>query len=334
MPRIVSLDVGDATIGVAVSDELNITANPVCTIRRGRSIKADLREVEELLAEPGAEMVVVGLPLTVDGEEGPQAAKVKDFAERLVRRIRIPMEFWDERFSTQEAEEALIDSDVSRAKRRKVIDQAAAVVILVEYMRAKESNEALRNAFAECQKRPQSRHSERSEESATRYFGKPFSQTDVSLCGETTITRSYYHCSSCGTSYVPLDATLGLDSGCTSVGVRTKVGRLAAMIPFENVSLELRELCGIVLSGDTALRIAESMGKRIKNERQEREQAVLSGDVEAPEVAPERLYIGIDGAHVPMHDGSYHEAKCGIVYQTVAGGRQDQDQQRQVYGNP
>jgi hypothetical protein len=142
----------------------------------------------------------------------------------------------------------------------------------------------------------------------------------VSLCGETTVTRSYYHCSSCGSGYIPLDATLGLDGGCTSVGVRTKVGRLASMIPFEDVSLELRELCGIVLSGDTALRIAESMGARIKNERQQREQMVLSGDVKAPDTAPGRLYIGIDGAHVPMHDGSYHEAKCGIVYQTVIKG--------------
>jgi len=138
----------------------------------------------------------------------------------------------------------------------------------------------------------------------------------VSLCGETTVTRSYYHCSNCGTGYVPLDVTLGLDGGCTSVGVRTKVGRLAAMIPFGDVSLELRELCGIAISGDTAWRIAESMGKRIKNERQEREQEVLYGGVEAPDVAPGRLYVGIDGAHVPMYDGSYHEAKCGIVYQT------------------
>lgn len=137
MPRIVSLDVGDATIGAAVSDELNVTANPLCTIRRGKSIKADLKAVEELLADQLAELVVVGLPLTTDGEEGAQSAKVRDFAERLARRIRIPMEFWDERFSTKEAEEALIGSDVSRAKRRKVIDQAAAVVILVEYMRAK-----------------------------------------------------------------------------------------------------------------------------------------------------------------------------------------------------
>ena len=75
MPRIVSLDVGDATIGIAVSDELNVTANPVCTIRRGRSVKADLRAVCELLADQRAESVVVGLPLNLDGEEGLQAAR-------------------------------------------------------------------------------------------------------------------------------------------------------------------------------------------------------------------------------------------------------------------
>jgi len=157
-----------------------------------------------------------------------------------------------------------------------------------------------------------------------RKFKNYYPKRVVSLCGETTVTRSYYHCSSCGRGYVPLDATLGLDGGCTSVGVRTKVGRLASMIPFGDVSLELRELCGIVLSGDTAWRIAESMGKRIKNERHEREQEVLSGGVEAPDTAPGRLYIGIDGAHVPMYDGSYHEAKCGIVYQTVEKGDKSQ----------
>ena len=138
----------------------------------------------------------------------------------------------------------------------------------------------------------------------------------VSLCGETTVTRAYYHCSSCSRSYVPLDSVLDLDGGCTSVGVRTKIGRLAAMIPFGDVSTELKLLCGIAISKDSAWRIAESMGKRIKDERSERERLVLSGAVEAPDVAPERLYIGVDGVHVPMRDGSYHEAKCGIVYQT------------------
>lgn len=142
----------------------------------------------------------------------------------------------------------------------------------------------------------------------------------VSQCGETTVTRAYYHCSSCGMGYVPLDAKLGLDSGCVSVGVRTKVARLAAWVPFGAVSVELGELCGIHLSSNTAWRIAESVGERIKQSRQERERQVLSGQALAPEGAPSRLYIGIDGVHVPMHDGSYHEAKAGIVYQALRQG--------------
>lgn len=138
----------------------------------------------------------------------------------------------------------------------------------------------------------------------------------VSQCGETTVIRAYYHCSSCRMSYVPLDVKLGLDGGCTSVGVRTKVARLAAWIPFGDVSLELKELCGIHLSSNSAWRIAESVGERIKKYRSQRERVILSGNVEIPAVAPGRLYIGIDGVHVPMCDGSYHEAKAGVVYQT------------------
>lgn len=147
-------------------------------------------------------------------------------------------------------------------------------------------------------------------------FKKYNAKRIVSLCGETTVIRAYYHCSSCGVGYVPLDAKLGLDSGCASIGVRTKVARLAAWIPFGDVSLELQELCGIHLSSNSAWRIAESVGRRIKEERSERERVVLGGRVESPEVTPQRLYIGIDGVHVPMLDGSYHEAKSGVVYQT------------------
>ena len=147
-------------------------------------------------------------------------------------------------------------------------------------------------------------------------FKKYNSKRIVSQCGETTVTRAYYHCNCCGTGYVPLDAKLGLDSGCASIGVRTKVARLAAWIPFDEVSLELGELCGIYLSSNSAWRIAESVGERIKQYRQERKRVVLSGNAPAPEVAPGRLYIGIDGVHVPMCDGTYHEAKAGIVYQT------------------
>ena len=134
MPRIVALDVGDATIGVAATDELGLAAHPARTIRRTASVKADLRTVEELLRELDAEKVIVGLPLLASGEEGAQAAKVRDFFDRLARRIRIPAALWDESLSTVEAEQMLLEADVSRAKRRKVIDQMAAVVILKGYL--------------------------------------------------------------------------------------------------------------------------------------------------------------------------------------------------------
>jgi len=137
VPRIVALDVGEATIGVAATDELNIAVHPVRTIRRTKSVKADLGAVQETLDELDACKVVVGLPLNTGGGDRAQTKKVRDFSERLARRLRIPVEHWDERFSTVEAETALIEKDVSRAKRKKVIDQAAAVVILREYMRAK-----------------------------------------------------------------------------------------------------------------------------------------------------------------------------------------------------
>jgi len=136
----VALDVGDATIGVAVSDELGITANPVRTFRRTRSVKADLREVESLLAELGAEKVVVGLPLDQAGEEGIQAGKVKDFSDRLTRRLRIPVVLHDESFSTAEADRVMIEMRATRAKRRERIDAMAAAVILESYLREREAD--------------------------------------------------------------------------------------------------------------------------------------------------------------------------------------------------
>lgn len=139
MSRIAALDVGDATVGVAISDELCITANPVTTIRRSKSIKADLHAVEVLLKELDASKVVVGLPLDLQGEEGIQAAKVKDFTDRLKRRLRIPVELWDESLSTVDAETSLIEMDVSRLKRKKIIDQMAAAVILQSYLESGES---------------------------------------------------------------------------------------------------------------------------------------------------------------------------------------------------
>ncbi|MBO7394156.1 MAG: Holliday junction resolvase RuvX [Abditibacteriota bacterium] len=135
MPRIAALDVGDATVGVAVSDATMLTANPVTVIRRTNSVKADVRETERLLLERGAEEVVVGMPLDAQGNMGPQALKVKDFYDRLSRRMSIPFFTVDERFSTCEAEGYLLETDVSRKKREKVIDAMAAVVILETYLR-------------------------------------------------------------------------------------------------------------------------------------------------------------------------------------------------------
>ncbi|MGI6296666.1 MAG: Holliday junction resolvase RuvX [Armatimonadota bacterium] len=134
MPRIVALDVGDARIGVAATDELGLAAHPISTIHRSVSIKRDLRVVEELLTELDASKVVVGLPLLASGEEGPQAEKVRDFYNRLARRLKIPAVLFDESYSTVEAEDLLLQADVSRAKRREVIDQMAAVIILNSYI--------------------------------------------------------------------------------------------------------------------------------------------------------------------------------------------------------
>lgn len=131
-----ALDIGDRTIGVACSDEGLILASPVETIRR-RGPKADSIRVETLVRERGVTHVVAGLPLSLDGTEGPQSDKVREFVETLRRRLKIKVEMWDERFSTREAERTLIAADMSRARRREIIDQMAAVLILQTYLDAR-----------------------------------------------------------------------------------------------------------------------------------------------------------------------------------------------------
>jgi putative Holliday junction resolvase len=131
--RVLALDVGDRRIGVAVSDELGVTAQGVTTIHR-RSWAADLAEIARLVGEWGSASIVVGLPLTLESTEGPRAAIVRAFIQRLERVVRVPVTTWDERFSTVTAERVLIDADLSRAKRRQVVDKTAAVVILQHYL--------------------------------------------------------------------------------------------------------------------------------------------------------------------------------------------------------
>ena len=122
------IDPGDARIGVARSDPSGMLATPVETVRRGRG---DLARIAEILAEENAVEVVVGLPRSLSGREGPAAVKVREFALDLARRVApVPVRLCDERLTTVSAEAMLRDRGRKGAKRRAVVDQAAAVVIL------------------------------------------------------------------------------------------------------------------------------------------------------------------------------------------------------------
>ena len=98
--------------------------------------------------------------------------------------------------------------------------------------------------------------------------------------------------------------------------MRTKVARLASWMPFDEVSTELAHLCGIHVSRNTARRISQSMGGRIRQEQQDHDEQILSGLAEEASAQPERLYVATDGVHVPMRDGEWREAKTGVVYET------------------
>ncbi|MDT0188444.1 Holliday junction resolvase RuvX [Microbacterium sp. ARD31] len=122
------VDPGDARIGVASSDPSGFLATPVETVRRG---KGDVRRLGQLVEELEAVEVVVGLPRSLSGAEGPAAAKVREFAARLARRVApVPVRLCDERLTTVSAESILRDQGRRGAKRRAVVDQAAAVLIL------------------------------------------------------------------------------------------------------------------------------------------------------------------------------------------------------------
>jgi putative Holliday junction resolvase len=127
--RLLALDVGDRTIGVAVSDALGIAAHPVETIRRTREAD-DIARVCALAAEREAVEVVVGLPRNMDGSLGPQAGKVQAFVDALSPVLGLPVTLWDERLSTVAAERALIASGLTRKRRKGVVDQVAAVYFL------------------------------------------------------------------------------------------------------------------------------------------------------------------------------------------------------------
>jgi putative Holliday junction resolvase len=131
--RLAALDVGDARIGLAVCDELGLTVRGVGVVRRVGG-RRDLERIAACLAPYDPARVVVGLPLNMDGSEGPQAARVRAFAERLGAHLGLAIELWDERLTTIEAERTLRSAGVSRQRRRDLVDQEAAAIILESYL--------------------------------------------------------------------------------------------------------------------------------------------------------------------------------------------------------
>ena len=134
--RVLGLDVGSRTIGVAVTDELGVAAHGVTTLQR-RGTRKDVDQVLELARRYQAERVVVGMPYELDGSVGPRATRVRVLYDALAA-AGLSLDEWDERYSTVEAEATLLAANVSRARRKEVIDQMAAQVILQGWLDARE----------------------------------------------------------------------------------------------------------------------------------------------------------------------------------------------------
>jgi len=131
--RILGIDYGSKRLGLSVCDELGITAQGLTTVVR-RDMTRDLERIAHYINEYGVEKIVVGYPVRLDGTEGIQCEKVDRFTERLEVRFGLPVIKWDESLSTKEAERILIEADMSRKKRKKVVDKLAASIILQDYL--------------------------------------------------------------------------------------------------------------------------------------------------------------------------------------------------------
>jgi putative holliday junction resolvase len=133
MSRIMALDVGEVTIGVAVSDPLGVTAQPITTVRR-KGRRSDLAALRQLIEQHEVDHIVVGLPLRLGGERGTAAAEAEAFAAMLREAVALPVTTWDERLTSVQAERVLLEADVSRRRRREVVHQMAAALILQSWL--------------------------------------------------------------------------------------------------------------------------------------------------------------------------------------------------------
>lgn len=141
--RIMGLDYGSATVGVAISDELLLTAQGIEIIRREEEnkLRKTLRRIEELVQEYEVGQIVLGYPKNMNNTIGERAIKSEEFAETLKRRTGLSVILWDERLTTVSADRMMIDADVSRKGRKKVVDKVAAVLILQGYLDYRKRNE-------------------------------------------------------------------------------------------------------------------------------------------------------------------------------------------------
>lgn len=132
-----ALDVGDVRIGVAVSDLMHIIANPLETYTRRGDVAKDAQYIADLAKKQEVELFVSGLPLGLNGQENEQTAKTRAFIDELSKHTNIPVRYMDERFTTLSAERVLIEGNVRRENRKKVIDKVAATIILQNFLDSK-----------------------------------------------------------------------------------------------------------------------------------------------------------------------------------------------------
>lgn len=136
--RILALDYGTKRIGVALSDELGWTAQPLETFER-RTLDRDVTHIASLVGTHEVGQVVLGFPLQLDGREGPAVRAMREFATRLEQGLSVPLVLWDERMTTKAAEDLLIAADVSRKKRKGAVDRVAAAILLQSYLASREA---------------------------------------------------------------------------------------------------------------------------------------------------------------------------------------------------
>ncbi|MGQ9462160.1 MAG: Holliday junction resolvase RuvX [Candidatus Fervidibacter sp.] len=133
MARVLAIDYGEKHIGLAISDELGISASPLMNLTK-KSNEDAANQIAQIVSRFRVAKVVIGLPRRTNGKEGEMERRVRAFAEKLRRKVKVPIVFFDERFTTRIAEQVLLEADLSRQKRRQIRDRLAAVILLQNYL--------------------------------------------------------------------------------------------------------------------------------------------------------------------------------------------------------